>query len=48
MTKPTELCRKMQGTSQCLEKQRVTDEISSMTNEGQPPKSPSNAFSLWF
>lgn len=48
MTKPTELCRKMQGTSQCLEKQWAAEEISSMTNEGQSPKSPCNAFSLWF
>lgn len=48
MTKPTELSRKMQSTRQCPEKQWVAEKISSMTNEGQSPKPPCNAFSLWF
>lgn len=48
MTKPTELCRKMQVTNQCLEIQWAAQTISSMTNERQSPKSPCNAFSLWF
>lgn len=48
MTRPIELCRKMQVTSQCLEMQWAAQSISSMTNEGQSSKSPWDAFSLWF